>query len=284
MAVYASLFAISEIGYQALIPDPGYFYSEPVILSGGKPIRYRLNDDYSLNIDEVRKRVTAKTKVIIVNSPSNPTGKVLSKSELRELYDFCYDRGIYIVSDDAYEDLVYDGVSHFAVGALESKPERVVSIFSLSKSYAMTGWRAGYAVCSERVVYLINKFLENTVTCFPPFIQRASQYALENGESIIEAQKEGYIKKRKLLVENLGRYDGLELNEIQGAFYAFPKYTKSSLSSAEFCKRLLQEQNVAVLPGIAFGGAGERRFRISFSGGSQELLEGLSKIGSFIQK
>ena len=173
LSVYASLAAASNKAYDALIPNPGYFYSEPVILSGGRPIYYKLKKDFSLNIEEIKKKTTRRTKVIIINSPSNPTGKVLSRSDLEELYDFCNDRKIFIISDEAYEDLVYEG-QHFSIGSLEPKPEIVISLFSLSKSYAMTGWRAGYVVAGERTIYLINKFLENTVTCFPPFIQTAS--------------------------------------------------------------------------------------------------------------
>ena len=139
LAVYTALFAVSEMGYEALIPDPGYFYSEPVILSGGNPVRYKLNQDFSLDLEEIKRKTTPKTKAILVNSPSNPTGRVLTNNELKELYYFCSERGIYVLSDDAYEDLTYDGISHFAIGSLETKPDKVISIFSLSKSYAMTG-------------------------------------------------------------------------------------------------------------------------------------------------
>lgn len=283
LAVYAALFAVLELGDEVLVPDPGYFYSEPVILSGGKPIRYALSEDYSLNLDRIKEKATSKTRAILVNSPSNPTGRVLGKSELRELYDFCADKEIFIISDDAYEDLVYGGSSHVAVGSLESKPETVVSIFSLSKSYAMTGWRAGYAVASEKVVYLINKYLENAITCFPPFIQKASEYALDHGERIIENQKKEYEYKRKLISEKLDQIPELTPNEIQGAFYAFPKLKIPNLSSSDdFSKRLLLEQNVAVLPGIAFGEAGEGRIRLSFSGGAEEMLTGLDRIARFL--
>jgi aspartate aminotransferase len=281
-AVFASLFAIGEPGYEALVPDPGYFYSEPIILTGGTPISYRLREDYALDLEEIKRKVSTKTKAILINSPSNPTGRVLGRSELRELYDFCYEKKISILSDDAYEDLVYDNHVHVAVGSLESKPEIVVSIFSLSKSYAMTGWRAGYVVASERVIYLINKFLENAVTCFPPFIQKASEYALDNGDKIIEAQKRAYEKKKRLVLEKMGNVPGLTLNEIQGAFYAFPKL-ETKLSSSEFSKRLLQDQNVAVLPGVAFGETGEGHIRISFSGATDELTEGMDRIAKFLK-
>ena len=283
LAVYVSLFAITEPGYEALVPDPGYFYAEPVTLSGGSPVSYRLRDDFSLDIEEIKRKTTKNTRAIIVNSPSNPTGRILSKGELTELYEFCYENGIYIVSDDAYEDLVYDSASHFAVGSLESKPEKVISIFSLSKSYSMTGWRAGYAVASERVVYLINKFLENTITCFPPFIQQASAYALDNGDKIIAIVREEYSSKREVLLEKLDKIPMVECNQIQGAFYAFPKLKNLSFSATEFCKQLLQNQNVALLPGTAFGPSGQARVRISFSGSLEELETGLDRFGEFLR-
>jgi aspartate/methionine/tyrosine aminotransferase len=284
LAVYASLFAISEAGNEILVPDPGYFYSEPVTLSGGTPVRYRLAGDYSLDIDEIREKITSRTKAILVNSPSNPTGKILRKAELKELYDYCAERRIFIVSDDAYEDLIYDEAKHFAIGSLETKPDIVISIFSLSKSYAMTGWRAGYAVASERVIYLINKYLENVVTCFPPFIQKASEYALDNGDRLIETQKKEYEFKRKILLEELVGISGLDANKIEGAFYSFPKLRNSKMSSSEFSKLLLEEQNVAVLPGLAFGEAGEKHIRISFSGPVTDLEEGLDRIGKFLSR
>ena len=284
LAVYATLFAVSEPGYEVLVPDPGYFYSEPTILTGGKPVRYKLTKDFALDVSEISKKVSGKTKAIMVNSPSNPTGSVLSKSELKELYDFCLEREICIVSDDAYEDLVYDGASHVAVGSLESKPNIVVSIFSLSKSYAMTGWRAGYIVASERIVYAVSKFLENAVTCFPPFIQKASEFALDKGDSIIQSQLKDYERKRRLLLDKLESIPRLVPNQIQGAFYAFPELKGSKMPSAEFSKNLLEKENVAVLPGIAFGEEGEGRIRISFSGSAEELEDGLDGISRFLSK
>jgi aspartate aminotransferase len=280
LAVYASLQAVSQEPYEALIPDPGYFYSEPVILSGGKPVYYRLGENFSLDMDEVKRKVGNKTKAVVLNTPANPTGKVLGKEELRELYDFCCEKGIYIVSDEAYEDLVYEK-SHFSIGSLEHKPEYVISLFSLSKSYAMTGWRAGYVVASQRVVHLINKFLENTLTCFPPFIQYASAYALNHGDSFIEKFKQEFFKRRHLLMDSVGRIDGLKLSTIEGAFYAFPRY-KVKMGSVEFAKRLLERHGVAVLPGSSFGPSGEGHIRISFSGSEESIDQGIKKLGVFL--
>jgi aspartate aminotransferase len=280
LGVYVSLQAVSQQPYEALIPDPGYFYSEPVVLSGGKPVYYRLSENFSLDMEEVKRKTGDRTKVIIINTPANPTGKVLGKDELRELYDFCSTKGIYILSDEAYEDLVYEK-NHFSIGSLERQPEYVISLFSLSKSYAMTGWRAGYVVGSERVVYLINKFLENTLTCFPPFIQYASAYALDHGDSYIEKFRQEFFKRRQLLMDSVKQIGGLKLPEIEGAFYAFPRY-RAKMGSVEFAKRLLDKHGVAVLPGSSFGPSGEGHIRISFSGSEESIEQGINKLSLFL--
>jgi aspartate/methionine/tyrosine aminotransferase len=284
LSVYVSLVAIAEPNFEVLVPDPGYFYREPVMLAGGIAKRYRLNEDFSLDIDDIKRNVNEKTRAVVINSPSNPAGKVLTKSDLLELYGLCEERGLYIISDDAYEDLTYDGIRHTAIGSLEVIPERVISLFSLSKSYSMTGWRAGYLVGPKKIVHLMNRFLENTLTCLPPFIQAASAYALNNGEDFIREFRAEYAEKRKVLLSRIAAIPDLECNTIEGAFYAFPKLKDTSRSSASFTKELLEKENVAVLPGSAFGPAGEGRIRISFSGKIEELQAGLEKINGFLAR
>ena len=149
MAIYAIALALnSETGSEILVPDPGYFYTEPVMMAGLNPVRYYLNPDYSLNLEEIKQKITNKTKGIFINTPSNPTGYVYSKGELNELYSLCSEKNIKIISDEAYEDLVYEK-EHFSIGSLEDTPETVISIFTLSKSYSMTGWRGGYVIAKE---------------------------------------------------------------------------------------------------------------------------------------
>jgi len=281
-SVYASLAAASNKAYDALLPNPGYFYWEPVVLSGGRPIFYKLKKDFSLDIEEIKKKATRRTKVILVNSPSNPTGKVLNRSELEELYEFCNDRKIFIISDEAYEDLVYEG-QHFCVGSLEPKPEIVISLFSLSKSYSMTGWRAGYVVASERVIYMINKFLENTVTCFPPFIQKASAYALDKCDRYISEFRNELESRKRLLEKKISEIDTLEPSKIEGAFYAFPRYT-IKMRSRELTKVLLDKYGIAVLAGTSFGDAGENHLRFSFSMSPETIEEGMNKVKAFFKE
>jgi len=282
LSVYASVLSISGERFSVMVPDPGYFYSEPIILLGGDPVRYKLSDDFSLDMDEVKKNATTDTKAIIINTPSNPTGKVLDSGQLKELFEFCRERRIYIISDEAYEDVVFQK-QHFSVGSFESKPDIVISLFSLSKSYAMTGWRAGYIVANENVVYRVYKFLEHTLSCFPPFIQRASAFALDNGDEFINGFREEYTSRRRLLLERMSEIEMLEPNQIEGSFYSFPRY-RSQTRSIDLAKRILAAQNVAVLPGTSFGPAGEGHVRISFAGSMEGIEEGMLKLKRFFME
>jgi aspartate aminotransferase len=279
MAVYVALSALSRTSFEVLVPDPGYFYSEAVTLAGGEPVRYILAKDFSLDLTQIKRAFTKKTKAIIINSPSNPTGKVLTKSELKELYSLCQDRGIYILSDEAYEDLTFQN-PHFAAGALEDSPERVVSLFSLSKSYSMTGWRAGYVVAPKEVIESMNKFVENALTCFPPFIMRASAYALDHGDRYIEEFRREYIARKRLLEEKISEIKKFEAATIEGSFYAFPKCGWKG-GSRDLCRKILAEKNVALLPGSAFGPSGEDHVRISFSVSPETIRTGMENVRQF---
>lgn len=280
MAVYTSLASVSSVPFEALMPDPGYFYSEPIILAGGKPVYYELSSDFGLDLEAVKKRVTSKTKAIIVNTPSNPTGRMVGRRSLRELYDFCASRKIFILSDEAYEDLVFADKEHFSVGSLERSPEVVISLYTLSKSYSMTGWRAGYVVGPEEQISLMNKFVENALTCFPPFIEHASAYALEHGDRFIQQFKKEYLKRRDVLDEEMSRIPRLEGGEVEGAFYSFPSY-RGSLKSQELTRRLLQTQNVALLPGRVFGPAGEKHLRICFASSEETIRTAMAGVRKF---
>jgi len=281
LAVYAAIVAATDGAGEVLIPNPGYFYSQPASLSGAKPVWYNLAEDYSLDVDEVRKRTTKKTRAIIVNTPSNPTGKVFSRRELKELVDFSREREIYVISDESYEDLVYEK-EHVSVGSLEQQPSSVISVFSLSKSFAMTGWRAGYVVAGETVIGLLDRFIEHTLSCFPPFIQRASAYALRSGGNSTRRFREELRGRRALMERMMKKIPRLEFSTAEGAFYAFPKYD-ARISSLEFSRNLLDSKGVAVLPGSIFGPAGENHLRITFAAPRETIKNGMGYLGEFIE-
>ena len=282
LSIYASLLTVSKPGYEALVPDPGYYYSEPVLLSGGKPVRYKLAADFSLDLGEIESKITPRTRVIVVNTPSNPAGKVFDRKDLRGLLDLCLERGVKVVSDEAYEDLVYEK-KHFSLGSMEPAPNAVTSLFSLSKSYAMTGWRAGYVAADSETILRINRFLETAVTCYPPFIQAASAYALRNCDRYTVGFREELKRRRAILEEGLSEIPALESQKIEGAFYGFPRF-KTRLGSKEVARRLLNEQNVAVLPGVIFGPAGEGHIRISFGSPPETIVEGTRRLKAFFKK
>jgi len=281
LAIYASLLSLASKSFEALVPDPGYYYSEPVALSGGKPVRYKLTSDFYLDLDEIESKITPRTRAIILNTPSNPAGKVFDRKDLRGLLDLCLERGVKVISDEAYDDLVYEK-KHVSIGSMEASPKGVVSLFSLSKSFAMTGWRAGYVVADRETILRINRFLETAVTCFPPFIQAASAYALRNCERYTVEFREELRKRRAVLEEGLSEIPALESEKVEGAFYGFPKY-RARLGSKAVARRLLDEQNVAVLPGVIFGPSGERRIRISFGSSPETIAEGMRRLKEFFK-
>ena len=283
MSIYATFMALAgDHGSEVLVPDPGYFYSDPAILAGLKPVSYNLNPDYSLNIGEIKKKISKNTKAIIINTPSNPTGKVYGRRELEELYSLCSESNLKIISDEAYEDLVYDK-QHVSVGSLEDSPGRVISIFTLSKSYSMTGWRAGYVVAEKEFIRLLARFMEHAFTCFPPFIQHASAVALNSQEREVEEFRKEFLEKRNLAFGRLKEIPNIEVNSVEGAFYIFPKYNLK-IKSIEMSRSLLSRYNVAVLPGSVFGRNGENHFRISYSGDSAIISEAMDKLSEFFRK
>ncbi len=283
MGIYAIYMALNTgRGDEVLVPDPGYFYTEPAVLAGIRAVPYYLKDNYSLDLEEIEEKITSKTRAVVVNTPSNPTGKVYSREELRKLYEICKSKGIRIISDEAYEDLTY-GAEHVSIGSFESSPDTVISLFTLSKSYAMTGWRAGYIVASEAFVSLLGRYMDQAVTCFPPFIQHASAFALDRMDSKIEEFRRDLHRKRDFVAKRLGEIPGVSVNPVEGAFYMFPSYT-GSRKSTDVAAEILEDYNVAVLPGSAFGSRGENHLRISYSGSMESLEVAMNRLQEFFSK
>lgn len=279
-SIYATMLSVTGERNEILIPDPGYFYSEPALLAGLRPIYYSHDDDFTINIEDLKSKIGKKTAAIVLNSPSNPTGRIQGKDILRSILEISEDNHNFVISDEAYEDIIY-GMEKPSLGSMEENINNVISVFSLSKSYSMTGWRAGYTVANESITDRISRIIENTVTSYPPFIQKAAEFALNNGDGFIDDIKH-IMKERKELVSRI--LSGMELlvpNNIEGTFYSFPEIENIS-DTEEFCRRLLMEENVAVLPGSVFGPAGRARIRISFSTSESQIIKGLSRIEKFL--
>lgn len=280
MAIYAIYMALDTgMGDEILVPDPGYFYTEPAVLAGVKAVPYYLNEDYSLNLDEIEGKITPRTRAVVINTPSNPTGRVYPREDLKKLLDLCKSKGISLISDEAYEDLTYD-TEHVSIGSLEYSPDTVISLFTLSKSYAMTGWRAGYIIAEQSLIRKLRRYMDQAVTCFPPFVQYASAYALDNMDLAVEEFQKDFRKKRDFVVGKLKLIPGMKVNPVEGAFYIFPEYG-TGMPSKDVASRLIEEHNVAVLPGIAFGSRGEGHIRISYSGSMESLEIAMERLAEF---
>ncbi|MFZ0829910.1 MAG: aminotransferase class I/II-fold pyridoxal phosphate-dependent enzyme [Thermoplasmata archaeon] len=282
LAIYASLLATTDPGDEVLLPDPTYLFEQPVQLVGARPVYFRLRSDFSFDAGALAKAITPRSRVLILTSPSNPTGRLLSREEVRAALEIAREHDLTVLSDETYESLVYEG-PHVAPASLPEGVGRVVTIGSFSKMFAMTGWRAGYAVAPPVLKSRLVKVVENTLTCVPPFIQRACLWGLQNAEPDIVRFREEFRRRRERLFELLSAIPGLHVERPAGAFYMFPRYDLP-ISSVEFCNRVLDEEKLAVVPGVSFGPAGEHHFRISFTAPMAALEEGARRLGHFLER
>ena len=281
-AIYASLLATVAPGDEVLLPDPTYLFEQPVQLVGGRPVYVPLRNDFSLDADALRAAITPRSKLLILVSPANPTGRVLRREEVRAAVEIARDHHLTIVSDETYESLIYEG-THVSAASVADPEVPVVTVGSFSKTYAMTGWRAGFAVAPPAIKQRLVKVVEHTLTCVPPFIQRACLWALENGAEDEERIRTVFRGRRDHLVARLQKVGGLSTYRPSGAFYVFPKYDLE-MRSVELCTELLREEQVAVVPGVAFGPEGERHLRISYTSPVEALDDGVGRIERFLDR
>jgi aspartate aminotransferase len=279
-AIYATLLATVGPGDEVLLPDPTYLFQQPLELVGAHPVYVPLNPDFSIDGPALRDAITSRTRAVILVSPGNPTGRVLSRDEVRSVVELAREHHLTVISDETYESLIYEG-THVSPASVADPEVRVVTVGSFSKTYAMTGWRAGFAVAPPDLRARLVKVVEHTITCLPPFIERACLWALENaGED--EARIRGvFHARRDRVLQRLSRIPGLSVHRPAGAFYVFPKYDLP-LGSIDLAAQLLEEERVAVVPGVAFGPDGEGHLRIAYTSPDPVLDEGLARIERFL--
>lgn len=281
-AIYATILATTSPGDEVLIPNPTYLFEQAIRLAGATPVYVPLRENYGLDPAAIEAAVTPRTRLVLFATPGNPTGQLLDRRDLQATIDIARAHQLTIASDETYEAIVYDG-THIAAAALAYGAERVVTLGSFSKTFAMTGWRAGYAVAPPPIRARLVKIMEHTLTCVPPFVQAACCWALGNAEPDAERFRREFQARRDALVPALAAIPGFHLERPSGAFYAFPSYDLP-LSSVEFCERLLVEEHVAVVPGISFGPGGEHHFRIAYTRPPAELIESVERIRRFVQR
>ena len=270
-------------GDEAIVPEPCYVaYAPDVVLAGGvaRAVPTRLEEEFRLRPEDVSAAVTDKSRVLLLSYPNNPTGAIMTRSDLEELADVVVENDLLVVSDEVYAKLTYSG-SHASFAQLEGMQERTVILNGLSKSHAMTGWRIGYALGDPELVGAMTKIHQYTMLCAPTMAQVAALEAMQKGDEEMVHMRHEYNLRRRMFVSGLNRI-GLDCFEPKGAFYAFPSVRSWGLSSEEFAERLLKEQKVAVVPGNVFGQSGEGFLRCSYATSREELIEALDRMEIFL--
>jgi len=281
-AIFATLLSCVEPGDEVLLPDPTYLFEQPIELAGARPRYAPLGEDFSIDARGLRRAVTPRTRLLVLVSPANPTGRVLRRSEIDAALAIAREHRLTVVSDETYESLVYEG-THVSPASIAPDDIPVVTIGSFSKAFAMTGWRVGYAVAPPEIRRRLVRVIEHALTCVPPFLQRACLWALENAGPDEARFREEFRARRDHLVRRLASVEGLATVRPEGAFYVFPRYDLAR-PSVEFCASLLEEERLAVVPGIAFGPSGERHVRISYTSPIAALDDGVDRLDRFLRR
>lgn len=284
-AIDAAFRAMLNPGDEVLLPQPSYVSYEPcIVLADGVPvpIALREEDGFKLTKELLLGAITDKTKILVMPFPNNPTGAIMTKEDLEEIVDVIIEKDLFVISDEIYSELTY-GSNHVSIASFPGMKERTIVINGFSKSYAMTGWRLGYA-CGPRVIMdQILKIHQYAIMCAPTTSQYAAVSALKKGDADVERMRTAYNQRRNYLMRLFDKM-GLQCFEPFGAFYVFPSIKEFGLTSEEFATRLLQQEKVAVVPGIAFGTSGEGYVRISYAYSIEDLKEALERVEHFINR
>ena len=280
-----ALRAILDPGDEVIVHDPSYVsYLPCTVLAGGAfvPVPTNLENDFQVRAQDIEKRITPRTKAILLGYPSNPTGAVMDREELVKIAEVAKRHNLLVISDEIYERLVY-GVEHTCFASLPGMKERTILLSGFSKAYAMTGWRIGYAAAREEIIEAMMKIHQYTMMCAPTMAQMAALEALKEGDAQVEEMVAEYDQRRRVMVKGLNDI-GLTCFEPKGAFYAFPSIKGTGLSSDEFAERLLIEDKVAVVPGSTFGQCGEGHIRCCYATSLEEIEEALERMARFVKR
>ncbi|AFL94338.1 putative aspartate aminotransferase 1 [Thermococcus cleftensis] len=287
-AFIMGLAAFLREGEEVLIPSPMFVsYAPAVILAGGKPVEvptYEENE-FRLSVDDLKKHVSEKTRALIINSPNNPTGAVLTRKDVEEIADFAVEHDLMVFSDEVYEHFVYDGARNYSIASLDGMFERTITVNGFSKTFAMTGWRLGFVAAPAWIIEKMTRFQMYNATCPVTFAQYAAAKALDDPRSwkAVEEMRREYDRRRNLVWKRLNEM-GLPTVKPKGAFYIFSRVRDTGLTDKEFSELMLKEAKVAVVPGSAFGKAGEGYIRISYATAYEKLEEAMDRMEKVLRE
>ena len=283
--MFYAMLALVEPGDEVVYPDPGFpIYESMARYAGGttKPYAIRQENDFRVDLDELASLLTPRTKLLVLNSPANPTGGVLTRSDMDRVAELVAAHpDLAVLTDEIYGRIVHDGEA-VSLGSYPGMADRTITLDGFSKTYAMTGWRLGYAIVPPFLLEAYKQLIINSVSCTSMFSQVAAVEALTGPQDEVEAMVAEFRARRDLIVAGLNEIDGIECRTPAGAFYVFPDISGTGLSGAEFADRLLAEEGVCTLAGTAFGKVGRDHVRISYANSRENLREALARIGRFV--
>jgi aspartate aminotransferase len=284
-ALYLALAAITNPGDEILLLEP-YWVSYPSMatLTGGTPVPVSLpsEDNFRITAERLRTKVTPRTKAIMLNNPCNPTGRVLTIEERDAIVAVAQEADLYVIADEIYEKLVFDGRSHLSIAAAPGMAERTLTVNGLTKSYAMTGWRLGWLVGPPEIIRLATKQNGQSVSCAATFTMHACVAALNGPQDNIATMRDAYQQRRDFMVAALNAIEGVECRSIEGAFYLFPRFPHSQKNSLELADALLEHAQIAATPGIAFGQSGEGHLRFAISTAQTDLERAAERVARVV--
>jgi aspartate/methionine/tyrosine aminotransferase len=283
--LFFTMLALLEPGDEVIIPSPAFpTYASIAGMLDARVVALPLREEqqFGLDLDALRARITDRTRLLILNSPHNPTGAVLPRAQLEAVRDLAVKHDFVVLADEIYGDMVYEG-AFTSMGSIDGMAERCVVVDGFSKTYAMTGWRLGFGIMPESLVKPVATLMNNSNSCTASFVQKAGEAALTGPQDDVRAMMAEFAVRRRHVVDGLNAIPGVSCFDPPGAFYAFPRVSGTGLTSAQLADRLLDEAGVVTLPGTGFGAEGEGYLRLSYANSIANLDEGLRRIAAFLR-
>jgi aspartate/methionine/tyrosine aminotransferase len=284
--MFFAILALVEEGDEVIYPNPGFpIYESMIRFVGARPVplRLRMENEFRVDVEELARLITPRTRMLILNSPANPTGGVLTREDLEAIAELCLKHDLVVLSDEIYSRILYEG-EHISIASFPGMLERTIILDGFSKTYAMTGWRLGYGVMPEPLAEAVTRLMINSNSCTAAFTQIAGIAALTGPQDDVDCMVAAFRERREVMVEGLNRLPGFRCLKPKGAFYAFPNIEGTGMSSRELAHYLLEEAGVAVLSGTAFGEYGEGFLRLSFANSIENIQKALERIEKALQR